>query len=85
MHKESFKIVIWIYNLSMELIVTPVVSSRNCHFKVETITGEAKPMIIKYMPDQTWVAENVTMKFFTEKYIREMGASIESKNLEWHS
>ena len=40
-------------------------------------------MIIKYMPDHTWVAENVTMKFFTEKYIRELGALIESKKQEW--
>jgi len=78
MNIQSFKIVIWIYNLSMDLVVTP--STLHRRFKVETIAGGANPMIIKYMPDHTWVAENVTMKFFTEKYIRELGALIERKN-----
>ena len=80
MNIQSFKIVIWIYNLSMDLVVTPMDSTLHHRFKVETITGEANPMIIKCMPDHTWVAENVTMKFFTEKYIRELGALIERKN-----
>jgi len=64
----------------MDLVVTPVGSTLHRRFKVETIAGEANPTIIKYMPDHTWVAENVTMKFFTEKYIREVGALIENKN-----
>jgi hypothetical protein len=85
MNIQSFKIVIWIYNLSMDLVVTPTDGMLHRRFKVETITGEVNPMIIKYMPDHTWVAENVTMKFFTEKYIRELGALIESKKQEWCS
>jgi hypothetical protein len=52
-------------------------------FRVETIAGSANAMIIKYMPDRTWVAENVTMKFFTERYIRELGLLIEGEQHEW--
>jgi len=64
----------------MDLIITPMDSTLHRRFKVETITGGVNPMIIKYMPYRTWVAENVTTKFLTEKYIPELGASIERKN-----
>ena len=68
--------------MSMDLIVTPVGNSSDRHFEVEMITGETSPMVIKYSPGHTWVAENVTMKFFTEKYICELGALIEIKQQE---
>ena len=36
-------------------------------------------MILKYLPDCSWIAEKATMKFFTKAYIRRLGALIESK------
>jgi hypothetical protein len=69
--------------MSIDLMVTPVGSPGDRHFKIEMMTGKASPMFVKYLPDHTWVAENVTMKFFTEKYIVELGALIASKQQEF--
>ena len=74
---------IGIYNLPMELLITPIGNKVSHRFRVETIAGATIVMIIKYLPDGDWVAESVTMKFFTEKYIRELGSLIESKKHEW--
>jgi hypothetical protein len=78
----SFETVIRVYNLSLGLIVTPVGNSPD-QFKIEMIKGEPNPMILKYLPDHSWIAEKVTMRFFTKKYISELGALIEGNRPEW--
>lgn len=78
----SFEIVIWLYNLSICLMVTPV-DTKFCHFKVETADGGSRPMILKYLPDGSWIAEKATMKFFTKEYILRLGALIEAKKPGW--
>jgi hypothetical protein len=78
----SFEIVIWIYNLSLQLSVTPMGNTTD-RFKIETKEGGENPMIVKYLPDQSWIAEKATMKFFTANYIRELGQLIERKKPEW--
>lgn len=78
----SFETVIRVYNLPLGLIVTPVYGSPY-RFKIEMIVGEPNPMILKYLPDHSWSAEKVTVKFFTKKYISELGALIEWNRPEW--
>lgn len=78
----SVEIVIWVYNLSLCLVVTPI-DSKFRRFKVETINQGQDAMIVKYSPGHSWKAEKTTMKFFTKKYIRELGKLIQVKKPEW--
>ena len=78
----SFEIIISIYNLSLYLVITPM-DSQFQQFKVETLTKGFNVMILKYLPEHSWVAEKVTMKFFTKEYIHKLGKLIEIKKPEW--
>ena len=78
----SVEIVIWVYNLSLCLVVTPI-DAKFRRFKVETINSTQDAMIVKYSPGHSWVAEKATMKFFTKKYIRELGKLIKIERPEW--
>lgn len=78
----GFEIIIWIYNLSLPLVITPV-DSKCRRFRVETISSGPEAMIVKYLPDHSRVAEKATMKFFTKKYIHRLGRLIEIKQPEW--
>jgi hypothetical protein len=78
----SFEIIIWIYNLSMSLMVTPI-DAKFRRFKVETTNSGTDAMIVKCSRGNSWVAEKATMKFFTKKYVHELGKLIEVKKPEW--
>lgn len=78
----GFEIILQIYNLSIGVIVTPM-DKQFYHFKVETVRGGPHPMILKYHPDYSWIVEKATMKFFTQTYVRQLGALIEIKKPEW--
>jgi hypothetical protein len=78
----SFELNIWIYNLSLYLVVTPL-DAKYCHFKVEDASTGSGVMILKYLPDRSWIAEKTSMKFFTKEYIHQLGKLIEIKRPEW--
>jgi len=67
--------------MSLGLIVTPL-DTRFSRFKVETAEGGAVPMILKCLPNHSWIVEKTTMKFFTKKYVKQLGALIEGKKKE---
>jgi hypothetical protein len=77
----SFEIIIWIYNLSLYLVITPL-DAKLCRFKVETVSTGSDVMILKYLPDHSWIVEKTTMKFFTKEYIHQLGKLIEIKRPE---
>jgi len=77
----SFEIVLWIYNLSLHLLVTPL-DSKFYRFKVEAIRSGNGATILKYLPDRSWVAEQVGMKCFTKEYINQLGKLIELEKPE---
>jgi hypothetical protein len=76
---ESFTVTLDIFDLSLGLIVTAMDSKPFC-FRIETTTGGPNSMIINRLPDLTWNAECVTMKYFTQENIQRLGTLIESKN-----
>ncbi len=76
------EIVIFIYNMYMVLIVSPL-DAKSMRFKVVSNESVLDDMILKYLPNHTWVAEKSTMKFFTKKYITELGKLIKIKKPEW--
>jgi hypothetical protein len=75
---ESFTVVLEIYNLSMVLLVTPVVTSPFC-FRIRTISHGPTAMIINRLPDLSWIAVDIQMKYFTVDTIKRLGALIEFK------
>jgi len=75
---ESFTVMLKIYDLSMGLIVTTIDSKPFC-FKIETTTDGPNSMIINRLPDRTWNAECIKMKYFTDENIQNLGALIESE------
>jgi len=77
----SFEIILWIYDHSLRLFVTPI-DANSCRFKIETIRNGTGAMILNYSPDHSWVAEKVTMKFFTKDYIHQLGKLIELERPE---
>jgi len=77
----SFEIIIWIYNQSLSLVVTPI-DSRFRRFKVETVNSSTESMIVEYSPAHFWFVEKTTMKFFTKEYIHQLGKLIETKRPE---
>jgi len=79
---ESFTIIISIYSSAMALIVTRV-STKPYRFKVETSKGEPNATVLKLLPRHTWVAEHVSMKYFTKRNIRRLGVLIEQEKLKW--
>ncbi len=78
----STEIVICIYNMYMVLMVTPL-DAKSMRFKVISNDKGIDDMILNYKPNDTWTAEKVHMKFFTKKYICELGKLIKIKKPEW--
>lgn len=77
----SFSLVLQVYNLPLALVVTPLASIPYC-FIVKTLNHTGNAMVIKRLPDRSWVGEMVTMKYFTKKNIQRLGRLIEMKNKE---
>ncbi|WP_179415408.1 hypothetical protein HDF19_21100 [Mucilaginibacter sp. E4BP6] len=75
---ESFTVMLEIYNLSMVLLVTPVANSPFC-FRIRTVTHGPKAMTITRLPDLSWNAVDIQMKYFTVDTIQRLGALIEFK------
>jgi len=76
------KMELFIYNLPLGLIIIPV-EVKPLTFKVKATAGNTNSMILKYLPDNSWVAEKSTMKFFTKKHIEQLGLQIQNKKPEW--
>ena len=79
---KSFTVMISIYSLAMDFIVT-CIGSKPYRFKVETIIGEPHATVLKLLPGHTWVAEYVSMKYFTKANIRRLGQLIEGEKTKW--
>jgi len=75
---KSFPIAIEIYNFSLPLVVTFIALSPYC-FHVKTMGESSNSMIIKRLPDHSWIGEKVTMKYFTNENIQLLGKTIESE------
>jgi hypothetical protein len=78
----GIEVIIRVYNLSIGVIVTPI-DRKFYRFKVAPVNGGAYPMILNYQPDNSWIVEKATMKFFTAKYVRRLGNLIQIKKPEW--
>ena len=78
---KSFTVIISIYNLAMDFIVT-CIGSKPYRFKVETIIGEPHA-VLKLLPGHEWVAEQVSMKYFTKDNIKRLGLLIEDEKPKW--
>jgi len=77
----SFEINLWIYGMSLRLLVTPI-DTKRCHFKVEAVCSSSDAMILTYSQGHSWVAKKTTMKFFTKEYIHQLGKLIEMERPE---
>ena len=75
----SFPIVLQIYNSPLALVVTPL-AILPYRFLIKTLSERSNSMIIKRLPDHSWVGEMVTMKYFTKKNIQRLGKLIEIEN-----
>lgn len=71
-----------IYNLAMDFIVTRI-DSKPYRFKIETVIGEPHATVLKLLPGHKWVAEHVSMKYFTKANIRRLGILIEGEKPKW--
>ena len=77
----SFTVVLQIYNSPLALVVTPL-AMMPYSFLVKTLGNKGNSMIIKRLPNRSWIGERVTMKYFTKKNIQRLGRLIETKNKE---
>jgi hypothetical protein len=77
----SFTVVLQIYNSPLALVVTPMAMIPYC-FLVKTLGEKSNSMLIKRLPDRSWIGEMVTKKYFTKKNIQRLGKLIETKNKE---
>jgi hypothetical protein len=75
----SFTMVIEVYNFPLPLVVTPKTIPPYC-FHIKTVGESSNTMIIKRLPDHSWIGEMVTMKYFTKENIQLLGKIIESEN-----
>jgi hypothetical protein len=66
---ESFTVMLEIYNLSMVLLVIPLVTLP-FYFHIRTIAHGSNAMTINCLVDLSWNAENIQMKYFTLKTIQ---------------
>lgn len=71
-----------VYNLAMDFIVT-CIGAKPYRFKVETIIGEPHATVLKLLPGHKWIAEHVSMKYFTKANIMRLGLLIEGEKLKW--
>jgi len=79
---KSFKIIISIYNSAMGFMVT-CIGAKPYRFKIETGTGEQNGTVVKLLPKNKWVAEHVSVKYFTKENIRRLGLLIEEQKPKW--
>lgn len=79
---KSFTVIISIYNLAMNFMVTRI-GTKPYRFKVETIIGETNATVLKLLPGHEWVAEHVSMKYFTKENIRRLGVLIDGEKPKW--
>ena len=77
----SFTIILHIYNSPIALVVTPLAMAPYS-FLVKTLNDMGNSMIIKRLPDKSWIGEMVKMKFFTKKNIQRLGKLLETKEKE---
>lgn len=77
----SFTIILHIYNSPLALVVTPLAMAPY-RFLVKTLNDTGNSMIIKRLPDKSWIGEMVKMKFFTKKNIQRLGKLLETKEKE---
>jgi hypothetical protein len=77
----SFTVVLQIYNSPLALVVTPI-AMMPYSFLVKTLSNKSNSMIIKRLPNRSWIGEKVTMKYFTKKNIQRLGRLLETKNKE---
>jgi hypothetical protein len=77
----SFTIILHIYNSPLALVVTPLAMAPYS-FLVKTLNYAGNSMIIKRLPDKSWIGERVKMKFFTQKNIQRLGQLLEKKEKE---
>jgi len=75
---ESFTVMLEIYNLSMVLLVTPT-ATLPISFRIRTIAHGPNAMTINRLPDLSWNAEDIQMKYFTLETIQRLGTLIELK------
>jgi hypothetical protein len=74
----SFTVILQIYNSPLALVVTPI-AMMPYSFLVKTLSDKSNSMIIKRLPNRSWIGEKVTMKYFTKKNIQRLGRLIETK------
>jgi hypothetical protein len=79
---KSFTVIILIYNSAMDFMVT-CIGSKPYRFKIETVIGENNATVLKLLPGHKWVAEHVSMKYFTKDNIRRLGLLIEGEKPKW--
>ncbi len=77
----SFTLILHIYNSPLALVVTPLAMA-SYSFLVKTLNDAGNSMIIKRLPDKSWIGERVKMKFFTKKNIQRLGQLLEKKEKE---
>jgi hypothetical protein len=73
---ESFTVMLEIYNLSMVLLVTPMIDPPFC-FRIRTLAHGPNAMTINRLPDHSWNAEDIQKKYFTLEIIQRLGRIIE--------
>ncbi len=78
----SIEIALFVYNLPLGLIITPL-EVTPLRLDVKAVSGDTNSMILKYLPNNSWTAEKCTMKFFTKKYVEQLGLLIQNKKPEW--
>ena len=79
-----FTIILHIYNSPLALVVTPLAMVPYA-FLVKTLNDRASSMIIRRLPDKSWIGEKVKMKFFTKQNIQRLGKLLETKEKEIYS
>ena len=77
----SFTVILQIYNSPLALVITPI-AMIPYGFLVKTLSDKSNSMIIKRLPDRSWIGEMVNKKYFTKKNIQRLGKLIESRNKE---
>jgi len=79
---KSFTVIISIYNEAMNFLVTRI-SSRPYRFKIQTDAHEPKATILRLLPGKKWIADQVSMKYFTKNNIKRLGVLIENEKPKW--
>jgi hypothetical protein len=79
---KSFTVIISIYNEAMNFLVTRI-SSRPYRFKIETDIHEHNATILRRLPGNKWIADHVSVKYFTKDNIKRLGLLIDNEKPKW--